>query len=315
MEVLPVHPLIKLTKEDVKNTRQFYDVDDMKRINESLDAVEDWIKKQPHLIEAGKYMSRNLLERLFILARGSVESTKQKIDKLFTCRGLMPEICLNKTIGEFDKLWDCVNYVPLPKLSPKDYSRVMITRFTTDKLDDFSLLTYFRYNFLIGEYRLHYDYSLQERFIIDLKNLTQFSIISKINPIVVRKAEVLCSEGYGTKIKGIHLLNAPGFVDKLIFLLKQALKEKVANRIHVHSSYEDLHKHVPKEILPKDYGGDEISCEKLTEQWKELLKTKEAIQIMNDCEKLIADESKRSDSNFNEDYLGMPGSFRKLNVD
>lgn len=71
-------------------------------------------------------------------------------------------------------------------------------------------------------------------------------------------------EGFGTKIKGIHILNAPTFVDRLVFLLKQALREKVASRLHVHNSYEDLHKHIPKEILPKDYGGDEQYCSKLS---------------------------------------------------
>lgn len=49
-----------------------------------------------------------------------------------------------------------------------------------------------------------------------------------------------------------------------MFLLKQALREKVASRIHVHNSFADLHKHVPKEILPKDYDGDDQSIEQLS---------------------------------------------------
>lgn len=70
-------------------------------------------------------------------------------------------------------------------------------------------------------------------------------------------------ECYGVKIKGIHILNAPPFIDRIVFLLKLSLKEKVASRVHVHNSYEDLHKHIPKEILPKEYDGDEESCSKL----------------------------------------------------
>ncbi|XP_026314175.1 uncharacterized protein LOC113225923 [Hyposmocoma kahamanoa] len=207
-------------------------------------------------------LSRNMLERLFILARGSVENTKKKIDKLLTSRGIMPELSLNRNVDEFSEFWDCINYVPLPKLCRTDQSRVMITQFTTSKLDDFSLLTYFRYCFMVGEYRLHFDYSLSERYIIDLTNV-HLGLISKVNPVVVKKAEVLCTEGFGTKIKGIHILNAPPFVDRIVFLLKQALREKVASRLHVHSSYEDLHKHIPKEILPKEYDGDEESCSQL----------------------------------------------------
>lgn len=49
-----------------------------------------------------------------------------------------------------------------------------------------------------------------------------------------------------------------------MFLLKQALSEKVASRVHVHSNNADLQKHVPKEILPKDYDGDDQSVEKLS---------------------------------------------------
>lgn len=48
-----------------------------------------------------------------------------------------------------------------------------------------------------------------------------------------------------------------------MFILKQALKDKIAKRIHVHPTYDDLQKHIPKEILPKDYGGDETSVTKI----------------------------------------------------
>ena len=58
-------------------------------------------------------------------------------------------------------------------------------------------------------------------------------------------------------------MNAPSFVDKIVFIIKQGLREKIASRLHVHSSYEDLYKEIPKEYLPKDYGGDVPSCEKL----------------------------------------------------
>ncbi|GBP82176.1 Alpha-tocopherol transfer protein [Eumeta japonica] len=62
---------------------------------------------------------------------------------------------------------------------------------------------------------------------------------------------------YGLKIKGIHLINAPSFVDKVVFLFKTVLSRKLAERIHLHSSYEDFHKHVSREVLPSDYGGEE----------------------------------------------------------
>ncbi|XP_045503696.1 uncharacterized protein LOC123700507 [Colias croceus] len=314
MENLPHHPLIEISADDVSKAREFYGINDVNRIKESLDAIDEWCKKQDHLSEACKALNRNILERILILSRGSVEATKIKIDKMFTSRAMMPELCMNRSVEEFEPLWDYGLYVPLPKLYKMDQSRVMVTQFLSEKLEQFSLLSYFRYAFMIGEYRLHYDYCLSERYIIDLSNI-HIGLLTKVNPILVKKAEVLCTEGFGTKIKGIHLLNAPSFVDRIVFLIKQGLKEKVASRLHVHNSYADLHKHIPKEILPKDYEGDGPSISKLAEQWKEMLRTEEARQIIKDSDKLVADESRRNTSKFNEEYLGMPGSFRKLNVD
>jgi hypothetical protein len=65
------------------------------------------------------------------------------------------------------------------------------------------------------------------------------------------------------KIKGVHIISSSAYVDKFVAILKQGLREKVAGRLHVHSSYEDLHKHIPKEIIPVDYGGEEISCDSI----------------------------------------------------
>ncbi|XP_013184234.2 alpha-tocopherol transfer protein [Amyelois transitella] len=314
METVPYHPIVKVTAEEMRRTREFYNQSDTRAIAESVKSVRDWMEKQPHLAEASRCLSDGVLERFYLLARCSVEGTKNRIEKLFTSRGLMPELSLHRNIKEFDRLLDCVNYIPLPKINTKDLSRVMITQFVTDKLEEFSILTYFRLCFMIGEYRLHYDYTSSEQYIIDLKNI-HFGLLTKLNPIVIKKAEVLCTEGFGTKISGIHILNAPSFIDRLVSILKASLKEKVANRIHVHSTYEDLYSYVPKEILPKDYGGDEKSCAKLAEQWKEVLHTEEAAKIIANTDKMVTDESKRDGTTFNQEYMGMPGSFRKLNVD
>lgn len=57
MEAIPCHPLVIVTQEDLKKVRQSCDVNDVKRIQDSLDTIEEWMKKQPHLAEAGTYIS------------------------------------------------------------------------------------------------------------------------------------------------------------------------------------------------------------------------------------------------------------------
>lgn len=52
-------------------------------------------------------------------------------------------------------------------------------------------------------------------------------------------------------------------VDALVTLFKQVLSTKLGDRIHVHKSIDTLYDSVPKEILPVEFGGDEISLKKL----------------------------------------------------
>ncbi|XP_046964322.1 uncharacterized protein LOC124533191 isoform X2 [Vanessa cardui] len=313
MEVSSNNPLLKVSDADIEKIRREYNLDTNK-IKENLDEIEEWCKKQSHLEDAVQYLNRGIMERIHILAKGSIEGTKKKIDKILTTRGLIPEIMLNKSVDEFIKFQDNVVFITLPNLSPVCHSRIFVSQITNPNISNFSFLTYLRYCFMIGEYRLYFEYSMSDRFIVDLKNVNM-NIITKINPVLLKKGETVCTEAYGTKIKGIHFVNAPPYVDKLINLLKQVLKEKISSRVYIHNSYEDLHKEIPKEILPEEYGGESTSCAKLAEQWKEYLKTDQARTILETSNKLISDESKRCSIKFNEEYLGMPGSFRRLNVD
>lgn len=56
-------------------------------------------------------------------------------------------------------------------------------------------------------------------------------------------------------------------------------------------------------------------CFLFLEQWQDELKTERARKIMKRLDRMVTDESKRQSTKFNEEYLGMPGSFRTLSVD
>lgn len=42
-------------------------------------------------------------------------------------------------------------------------------------------------------------------------------------------------------------------------LMKMILPKKLLDRIHIHSSYDELYSIIDKDILPKEYGGKENS--------------------------------------------------------
>lgn len=58
------------------------------------------------------------------------------------------------------------------------------------------------------------------------------------------------------KLKEVHVINISPIVDTIVNFVKPFLKEKIRERIHIHSNLEDLYKFVPKEMLPEEYGGN-----------------------------------------------------------
>ena len=65
------------------------------------------------------------------------------------------------------------------------------------------------------------------------------------------------------RIKGFHLLSQSKAIDALVALFKQVFSAKLASRIIVHKTMDTLYDHVPKETLPKDYGGNEKTLTEL----------------------------------------------------
>lgn len=70
-------------------------------------------------------------------------------------------------------------------------------------------------------------------------------------------------QGFGMRLKGIHILTSSKLIDVLITLLKQILSEKLIKRIFVHKTIDTVYEHIPKTILPSEFGGEERNVKEL----------------------------------------------------
>lgn len=78
----------------------------------------------------------------------------------------------------------------------------------------------------------------------------------KFTPSLVKKFLLCVQYGYPVKVKEVHVVNTIPLVDTIITFVKPLITEKLRNRIFVHRDINTLYEHVPKEILPSEYGGD-----------------------------------------------------------
>lgn len=102
--------------------------------------------------------------------------------------------------------------------------------------------------------------------------------------------------------------------------------------MHVYKNLDDLHKVISKEVLPKDYGGNDTSLDILygkslysnlkcrlkhhvyyVDKWKMFMKYKNSwlIELGNKR----SNEALRTGPPLDSDMFGMCGSFRKLDLD
>lgn len=77
---------------------------------------------------------------------------------------------------------------------------------------------------------------------------------------------------------------------------------------------ENLYQHIPKSLLPTEYGGDAGPIQDIIDQWEK--KILEYRDYFLEEKNYGTDEKKRPGKPKNaENLFGVDGSFRKLNVD
>ncbi|CAG5047392.1 unnamed protein product [Parnassius apollo] len=101
----------------------------------------------------------------------------------------------------------------------------------------------------------------------------------------------------------------------LVTLLKQVLSAKLAQRIQIHKDLESLHKVIQRDVLPKELGGNERSMIKLYHEWIDVFSSKEFQEYYVKMKAASTNEKYRQADKFNEEYMGIEGTFKTLNVD
>lgn len=84
----------------------------------------------------------------------------------------------------------------------------------------------------------------------------------------------ILKEAMGQRLRKIHLISGFKLFDALLTVVKQGLSTKLKERIELHPTFESLHKHVPPEYLPKDFGGTEKNIKELNGTYYLFMKIK-----------------------------------------
>ncbi|XP_067010293.2 alpha-tocopherol transfer protein-like isoform X1 [Anabrus simplex] len=272
----------------------------------------DWISQQPHLPDG---IDERWIRSSLIARKNSVEKVKHSIDLCYTVKGLAPEFFEKRDPldPELHEIFTKQFAYPLPKLTPEG-SRVLLYNIMDLEVKDYEFSKSTKVVLMMGAVQLLEDICRNWVLVFDLRGFT-FNHLSTITIPQLKKFLMIAQEAFPIRMKAVHAIFAPPFIDKILSLFKPFLKKKLADRIHVHTDgFGTLFDSVPREIFPKDYGGEEPPFRDLLEKWnKKIIEYRDWFS-KDDNRKV--DESKRPGKPKSYDEMfGFEGSFRKLSVD
>ncbi|XP_004630989.1 alpha-tocopherol transfer protein-like isoform X2 [Octodon degus] len=120
---------------------------------------------------------------------------------------------------------------------------------------------------------------------------SNYPITENIRAIYLTLEKLIQSEetqdGFPIRIKAVHVVNEPRIFKGIFAIIRPFLKEKIANRFFLHGSdLNSLHTSLPRNILPKEYGG--TAGELDTATWHAVLLASEEDFVREFCQPVPA---------------------------
>ncbi|KAJ1525647.1 hypothetical protein ONE63_008865 [Megalurothrips usitatus] len=284
--------------------------------------LRQWLRDQPHLPDLSDE-DDPWLERYLVCSKNSMERAKRGLDCYFTVRSEAPTIFADRDsdAAAFKRTFDFTYVVTLPKLTP-DLHRVHIYAYAPadqygGDLADFSFEDLYRRMSMTMDVKFREDLCAGEVCVLDLQHNTTGHLAKFTAVLPFVKQFFACSlAAYPARIHQIHVINAPSYMSTIEGLIKPFLKKKIQDRVIIHPpGLDSFFEHVPKAMLPKDYGGEEASLKELSGKWQEKIDAYRGWFLAQEGVK--SDETKRvgDKTALSEEIFGCQGSFRQLTVD
>ncbi|CRK90535.1 CLUMA_CG004239, isoform A [Clunio marinus] len=205
-----------------------------------------------------------VLRRFLFSCYDDVEKTKNLIKYSYSLRFKYSHIFFNRDPLEpiARKIFQLVDVgVPMPSLSPKNY-RVTLNRLIDHDPEKFDFDNIIKCFFLAADSRfsiIDHDlpFNINEGDVA-IFDMTGFSYrhITKLSLGTIRCYMKFTQEAFPVRIKQIHLINVSSVLSKVLMILRPFMKASVSELLISHlPNTTTLYDHIPKEILPHEYGG------------------------------------------------------------
>ncbi|XP_012054987.1 PREDICTED: clavesin-2-like [Atta cephalotes] len=190
-----------------------------------------------------------------------IEATRRCMNVYYSIRATTPELFNNRdsSLEYLQHSLRTLEFAILPKLD-QNGNWIIVQRLADPRPSQYIFNDSLKLLFMSYDANL-YTNGCSEGYIllVDMAN-TRFGHLTRLSINSLRKALEYVQEGIPLRLKGIYVVNAIWFMDKIIAIMRPFMKQELFEMIRIYSDdISDLYSHIPPEYLPKDYGG-ELDC-------------------------------------------------------
>ncbi|XP_037810373.1 alpha-tocopherol transfer protein isoform X1 [Lucilia sericata] len=243
-------------------------------LEEQILALETWLKTQPQLPQN---IDKLFLKRFIHSMNGDLDGAKRLLEFNFKLRNKHSEIFLKRDpLDESSqKLLQVADLIPLPGKTPDNY-KLLIYRLIDHDADKFNFTDSIKVFFMMSDCRFAINDEPDDGE-VPIFDMSGYSLrhLTKTVLSVLRVYMKFVQEAHPVRIRQIHVLNSPSYLDKVLTVIKPFMKSEVFKLIHFHLPNADTpYEYFPREMLPLEYGGKAGSLKELKAFWMQKLEEK-----------------------------------------
>jgi hypothetical protein len=191
-----------------------------------------------------------------------------------------PKLFANRDVlnDEFKQTFEILQIIPMPKNSPENH-KITVFRLMDHDPDKYdyldvnrTVLTMMDVRFSIADKNELID---GEVGIVDMTGFGWKHLWKAAQNMSIAKVYMkYIQEAAPFKIVKNHFVNCSPMTARFVSFMKPLMKKEVFDTISFHTTLDSLHEEVPKEYLPKEFGGILGSMDDYHDEWMKTLTSK-----------------------------------------
>ncbi|KAH8324969.1 hypothetical protein KR074_000565 [Drosophila pseudoananassae] len=254
-----------------------------------------WFESNPNLPEK---IEPIVMLRFMKCMACDVEKVKSLVELNYSLRNKNPHLFIERSLDD-DMTAKCLrasDLLVLPGLTPEGNKLLFFrmvdmepnARNSVEETKIFYMMSDARFTLPDVEKPKDADYQLNELDIADgdiqIVDIGGYTLrhLAYVSIFVLRIHMKFLQEAYPSRLKTMHVINCPTYLDRLISMMSPFIREEVRRLIKYHTEgLESLYKEVPRDMLPNEYGGKAGTIAELKER---------NIQMMRDQRAYLTDD-------------------------